>query len=121
MLGDVPLYVAPRSADAASWPGLFADGEVAGAPPDDYSAVGQLWGNPLHDWRAHAADGYRWWVERIGRTLELVDAARIDHFRGLVSYWAVPAGAPDAASGRWRRGPGGGPLRAAAARVGPPR
>lgn len=119
LLGDVPLYVAPRSADAASWPGLFADGEVAGAPPDDYSAVGQLWGNPLHDWRAHAADGYRWWVERIGRTLELVDAARIDHFRGLVSYWAVPAGAPDAASGRWRRGPGGGPLRAAAARLGP--
>ena len=119
LLGDVPLYVAPRSADVESWPTLFTDGEIAGAPPDDYSAVGQLWGNPLHDWRAHAADGYRWWVERIGRTLELVDAARIDHFRGLVSYWAVPAGAPDAVSGRWRRGPGGAPLRAAAGRFGP--
>ncbi len=117
LLGDVPLYVAPRSADVESWPTLFTDGEIAGAPPDDYSAVGQLWGNPLHDWRAHAADGYRWWVERIGRTLELVDAARIDHFRGLVSYWAVPAGAPDAVSGRWRRGPGGAPLRAAAGAV----
>lgn len=119
IMGDIPLYVAPGSADARAWPELFDEGALAGAPPDDYSAVGQLWGNPLHDWQAHADEGYRWWVARIRRTLELVDAARIDHFRGLVSYWAVPLGAPDASSGAWRPGPGGAPLRAAAARLGP--
>jgi 4-alpha-glucanotransferase len=119
ILGDVPLYVAAGSADALTWPELFAERDVAGAPPDDYSAVGQLWGNPLHDWRAHADSGYEWWIQRIARTLDLVDAARIDHFRGFVSYWAVPEGAADARSGRWRRGPGGAPLVAAAERLGP--
>lgn len=119
LLGDVPLYIAPESADVTTWPALFTDAEQAGAPPDAYSEVGQLWGNPLHVWRRHGADGYRWWVERIRRTLELVDAARIDHFRGFVSYWAVPADAPDARAGRWRRGPGERPLRAAHAELGP--
>lgn len=118
LLGDVPLYVAREGADTASWPDLFQVGEVAGAPPDDYSAIGQLWGNPLHDWAAHRRDGYRWWIERLRRTLELVDAARVDHFRGFVSYWAVPASAPDAGGGRWRRGPGGAPLEAAARELG---
>ena len=67
-----------------------------GAPPDAFSRHGQLWGNPLYDWRALRETGYHWWVERVRRTLALFDLARIDHFRGFVAYWAVPAGAADA-------------------------
>jgi 4-alpha-glucanotransferase len=106
LLGDVAIYVAPGSADHRAHPELFQDGAVAGAPPDAFSASGQLWGNPLYDWPALRRRGYRWWVQRIRRTLELFDVARIDHFRGFVAYWAVPSGARTAASGRWRRGPG---------------
>jgi 4-alpha-glucanotransferase len=106
IFGDVPIYVAPGGADHVSRPQLFQDGLVAGAPPDDFSASGQLWGNPLYDWRAHRAEGYRWWAERFRRTFELVDLTRIDHFRGFVAYWAVPAGRKTAKSGRWRPGPG---------------
>jgi 4-alpha-glucanotransferase len=106
LIGDVPIYVSDEGADVVSWPELFARGEVAGAPPDALSANGQLWGNPLYEWRAHRATGYRWWAERFSRTFELVDVARIDHFRGFVSYWAVPAGHRTARRGRWRRGPG---------------
>ena len=106
ILGDLPIYVARGGADHVAHPELFAEGEVAGAPPDPFSDVGQLWGNPLYDWRANRAEGYRWWIERARRVLSLVDAARIDHFRGFVSYWAVPAGARTAKDGRWRRGPG---------------
>ena len=112
VLGDVPIYVAAGGADHLAHPELFAEGEVAGAPPDPFSATGQLWGNPLHDWHANRAEGYRWWAERFRRTFELVDAARIDHFRGYVSYWAVPAGARTAREGRWRRGPGADMFRA---------
>ena len=79
---------------------------MAGVPPDTYARNGQLWGNPLYDWHAHRATGFRWWVERFRRTLELVDLARIDHFRGLVAYWAVPAGRRTARVGRWRTAPG---------------
>jgi 4-alpha-glucanotransferase len=92
---------------------------VAGAPPDAYSDVGQLWGNPLYDWPALQRRRYRWWVERVRRTLELFDMARIDHFRGLVSYWAVPEGARTAAGGHWRRGPGAGLFRALQTELGP--
>ena len=106
LLGDLAIYVARGGADHLAHPELFVEGEVAGAPPDPFSDVGQLWGNPLYDWRANRADGYRWWIERFRRVLSLVDAARIDHFRGFVSYWAVPAGARTAKDGRWRRGPG---------------
>jgi 4-alpha-glucanotransferase len=107
ILGDVAIYVAPGSADHRAHPELFQTGWVAGAPPDAYSSSGQLWGNPLYDWRALRRRGrYRWWVERLRRTLELFDVARIDHFRGLVSYWAVPAGARTAVGGHWKRGPG---------------
>jgi 4-alpha-glucanotransferase len=112
ILGDVAIYVSPGGADHETWPGLFQEGWVAGAPPDSYSAAGQLWGNPLYDWPALQRRGYRWWVERVRRTLELFDMARIDHFRGLVSYWAVPRGARSAAGGHWRRGPGAGLFRA---------
>jgi 4-alpha-glucanotransferase len=106
LVGDVAIYVAPRSADHALHPELFQTGVVAGAPPDAFSASGQLWGNPLYDWPALQRRRYRWWTERLRRTLELFDLARIDHFRGFVAYWAVPAGSRTARDGTWRRGPG---------------
>jgi len=106
IFGDIAIYVAPAGVDHHAHPELFCEGEVAGAPPDAYSATGQLWGNPLYDWPALRRRGYRWWVERLRRTLGLFDLARIDHFRGFVSYWAVPKGARNAAGGRWHRGPG---------------
>jgi 4-alpha-glucanotransferase len=106
IMGDVAIYVSPGSADHRAHPELFQTGLVAGAPPDAYSTDGQLWGNPLYDWPALQRRHYRWWVERIRRTTDLFDLARIDHFRGLVAYWAVPAGARTARGGRWRRGPG---------------
>ena len=106
LLGDVPIYAGRGGADVETWPSLFLDGAVAGAPPDALSDEGQLWGNPLFDWPAHRREHYRWWVERFARTFDLVDACRIDHFRGFVAYWAVPEGARSAKAGRWRRGPG---------------
>jgi 4-alpha-glucanotransferase len=119
LFGDVAIYVSPGGADERFWPELFVDGRVAGAPPDAYSDVGQLWGNPLYDWPALRRRGYRWWVERIRRTLSLFDVARIDHFRGLVSYWAVPEGARTAVDGTWQRGPGLGLFRAIERTLGP--
>jgi 4-alpha-glucanotransferase len=113
LIGDVPLYVATGSADHLAHPELFQPGAVAGAPPDALSAQGQLWGNPLYDWPALRRRGYRWWVERLRRTFELVDLTRIDHFRGFVAYWSVPEGAASARAGRWRRGPGAAVFRAA--------
>jgi len=106
MYGDVAIYVAPGSADHLAHPWMFLDGLVAGAPPDAFSDDGQLWGNPVYDWPALRRHGYRWWVERARRTRAHFDLVRLDHFRGFVSYWAVPAGARTAATGRWRRGPG---------------
>ena len=106
ILGDVAIYVSPGSADHRFHPEMFQSGLVAGAPPDDYARTGQLWGNPLYDWPALHRRRYRWWVERIRRTLDLFDLARIDHFRGFVAYWAVPEGARTAIHGSWKRGPG---------------
>jgi 4-alpha-glucanotransferase len=106
MIGDLPIYVAPGGADHRFHPTLFRRGLVAGAPPDGLSATGQLWGNPLYDWPVLQRQHYHWWVERFRRSFELADLVRVDHFRGFVSYWAVPEGAADAAGGRWQRGPG---------------
>jgi 4-alpha-glucanotransferase len=106
LFGDVAIYVAPGSVDHRAHPELFKRGAVAGAPPDAFSTKGQLWGNPLYDWPALRRRRYRWWVQRLRRTLSLFDLARIDHFRGFVSYWAVPTGASTAIAGRWQRGPG---------------
>jgi 4-alpha-glucanotransferase len=106
LMGDVPIYVSDAGADVEARPELFEPGEVAGAPPDALSADGQHWGNPLYDWPMHRATGYHWWIERFRRAFELVDLSRIDHFRGFVSYWAIPAGHKTARSGKWRRGPG---------------
>ena len=120
IMGDLPIYVSPRSADHRGPPASSSrTGFVAGAPPDGYSATGQLWGNPLYDWPALQRRGYRWWTERLRRTFELFDLARIDHFRGFVAYWSVADGASDASRGRWRRGPGRAPFDALAGRAGP--
>ena len=111
LFGDMPLYPAYQSADVWACPGLFDLNEdlsmrfVAGVPPDYFSATGQLWGNPLYDWSAMAADGYAWWIQRLDRLMQLLDVVRIDHFRGLCAYWAVRPDAPDASSGHWREGP----------------
>jgi 4-alpha-glucanotransferase len=113
IVGDLPIYVSGSGADIAAHPELFETRVVAGAPPDSYSRTGQLWGNPVYRWDVHRAEKWRWWVERFRRTLELVDLARIDHFRGFVSYWAVPATAKTAKGGLWRRGPGAEPFEAA--------
>jgi 4-alpha-glucanotransferase len=112
IIGDMPIYVANGGVDHRAHPELFAHGEIAGVPPDAFSDTGQLWGNPLYDWSAMREDGYRWWTERFRRALDLVDLVRVDHFRGFVSYWAVPEGDETAERGRWRRGPGADVFRA---------
>jgi 4-alpha-glucanotransferase len=119
LFGDVPIYVAPGGADLQAHPELFRSGVVAGAPPDDFSSTGQLWGNPLYDWTAVRTAHYRWWIERLRRTFELYDMTRIDHFRGFVAYWAVIKGRKTAKSGRWLPGPGAELFRAAEAELGP--
>ncbi|MDG3003908.1 4-alpha-glucanotransferase [Paludisphaera mucosa] len=112
LIGDIPIFVAHDSADVWSRPDLFfldAEGRpsfVAGVPPDYFAETGQLWGNPLYDWDAHAAEGYAWWAQRIGALLKQVDLIRIDHFRGFEAYWEVPGGAETAVNGRWVPGPG---------------
>lgn len=112
IIGDIPLYVARDSADVWAHPELFKLGKnrkpkkVAGVPPDYFSATGQLWGNPVYDWKVHAADGYRWWTERIRRAFSLYDVVRIDHFRGFDRYYEIDAGEETAVGGRWRKGPG---------------
>ena len=112
IIGDIPIFVAPDSADVWGSQKFFqleADGtpkRVAGVPPDYFSATGQLWGNPLYDWDAMAKTNYYWWVARIRRCLELVDIVRIDHFRGFEAYWSVPFGEETAVNGKWIPGPG---------------
>ena len=119
LFGDIPIYVAQGGADVAAHPELFQQGVVAGAPPDGLSAFGQLWGNPLYDWRAMRAQGYRWWIERFRRTFDLYDVARLDHFRAFVAYWAVPEHHRTAKHGRFRPGPGAELFRAAERELGP--
>ena len=119
LIGDVPIYVAQGSVDHLAHPELFLEGLVAGAPPDALGPLGQHWGNPLFDWDAVARDGYRWWIERLRRTLALVDVTRIDHFRGFADFWAIPEDAPDARGGYWLPGPREALFRAAEAELGP--
>ena len=112
IIGDLPIYVPMDSADVWASPESFqldeknVPVEVAGVPPDYFSEDGQLWGNPLYNWDAMKADGYGWWIRRIGGAAALYDVLRIDHFRGLESYWAVPYGETTAKNGRWVKGPG---------------
>ena len=118
LMGDVPIYVAPGGADQRAWPELFREDAVSGVPPDAYAKTGQLWGNPLYDWDALAADGYRWWTERFRRTFDLFDLVRVDHFRGFHEFWEVPAGEETALNGRWVPGPGTAVFDTAAAELG---
>ncbi len=112
LFGDLPFYVDHDSVETW-WHRRFfrvnAAGElaaVAGVPPDYFNADGQLWGNPLYDWAALEADGFRWWLDRVRGQLRHFDLLRIDHFRALESYWEIPAGAATARDGRWQPAPG---------------
>ena len=112
IIGDIPIYVAYDSSDV--WANkndfqLDANGRlkaVAGVPPDYFAKDGQLWGNPLYNWKLMKKNGFSWWCERMKYMLELFDGVRIDHFRGVESYWSVPANAKTAKEGKWVKGPG---------------
>ena len=112
ILGDIPIYVPLDSADVWAGQHFFMLDErnlptaVAGVPPDYFNEDGQLWGNPLYNWEAMHDDGFSWWIRRFGAALRLFDKVRIDHFRGLASYWSVPAGEKTARNGEWLQGPG---------------
>lgn len=112
IIGDIPIFVAYDSCDVwANKEQFFLDEDytpscVAGVPPDYFAKDGQLWGNPLYDWNVMKNDGYKWWLSRIDYMLELFDGIRIDHFRGLESYWSIPRGAKTAREGKWEKGPG---------------
>jgi 4-alpha-glucanotransferase len=111
IIGDIPIFVAYDSADVWAQPDLYLlkgdwPSAVAGVPPDYFSETGQLWGNPLYDWKAHKAQNYAWWCARARSVLELVDIVRIDHFRGFEAYWSVPAGEKTAVKGKWVKAPG---------------
>jgi len=112
IIGDIPIFVAPDSVDVWANRELFHLDEqgqptvVAGVPPDYFSETGQLWGNPLYDWKKMANQNYQWWISRIAATLRQVDIIRIDHFRGFDAYWEVPAGETTAIKGRWVKSPG---------------
>ncbi|MCR4691623.1 MAG: 4-alpha-glucanotransferase [Lachnospiraceae bacterium] len=112
IIGDIPIYMSLDSADVWAKPHWFWLDEknipvkVSGVPPDAFTADGQLWGNPLYRWDKMEKDGFDWWVRRIRGALQLYDVIRIDHFRGLESYWAVPYGEKTAKNGEWIKGPG---------------
>jgi len=118
LYGDLPIYVAPDSVATWTERGQFqlaADGQPAvraGVPPDYFSADGQLWGNPLYDWEQARQDRFAFWRARLASQLRRFDLVRIDHFRGLAGYWAVPASAQTAREGEWRPAPGAELLRA---------
>ncbi len=112
IIGDIPIYVSHDSSDVWSSQEYFQLGKdgrpthVAGVPPDYFCEDGQLWGNPLYDWNEMKKDGYKWWCDRIKHMSLLFDGVRIDHFRGIESYWSVPACAKTAKEGKWVKGPG---------------
>ncbi|MDO4436624.1 MAG: 4-alpha-glucanotransferase [Coriobacteriaceae bacterium] len=111
IIGDIPMYVSDDSADAWSEPEMFSLGkdgmpyEIAGVPPDRFSATGQVWGNPTYRWDAMRADGYVWWLARLRRSFKLYDRVRLDHFLGFHNYFGIPAGGTGA-DGQWMPGPG---------------
>ena len=112
IIGDVPIYVPYDSVEVWASPELFQldatlrPTDVAGVPPDAFTADGQLWGNPLYRWDEMRRDGYSWWLRRLAAAGKWYDTVRLDHFRGFESYWAVPYGAPNARGGHWVKGPG---------------
>jgi 4-alpha-glucanotransferase len=124
IMGDIPIYVAHDSSDVWSHPELFRLDEsgqpsvIAGVPPDYFSAIGQLWGNPLYRWDVSASSGHRWWIERVRASLKLFDLARLDHFRGFEAYYEIAGGASTAAGGKWVQGPGANFFRTLQAELG---
>ena len=112
IVGDMPIYVSPDGSDVWAQPELFQLNEqnhptqIAGCPPDSFSADGQVWGNPLYRWDYHKATGYHWWVTRMWYSYKLYDMVRLDHFRGFDEYFAIPAGSTSAKNGHWEKGPG---------------
>ena len=112
IIGDIPIFVAPDSSDVWAHKKFFQldsnakPKAVAGVPPDYFSKTGQLWGNPLYNWKTLKKDHFRWWVQRIEAMLELVDYVRIDHFRGFEAYWSVAYGEKTAVNGKWIKAPG---------------
>ena len=111
IIGDVPIYVSADSCEMWLHNELFItddDGNpalYAGCPPDEYSPLGQLWGNPVYDWTHHRKDSFSWWIERMRQTSDVYDIVRIDHFRGFEDYYAVDAASQDAVHGEWYKGP----------------
>jgi 4-alpha-glucanotransferase len=124
LIGDLPFFVSPDSSDVWANPELFLLDEphrprfVAGVPPDYFSAQGQLWGNPVYNWDVVRSTGFRWCIDRLRALLAHVDVVRLDHFRGFVAAWHVPAGAPTAQSGQWVAGPGASFFQAVQAELG---
>jgi 4-alpha-glucanotransferase len=112
LIGDVPIFVAHDSADVWTNPDQFKlDDEgkplvVAGVPPDYFSKTGQLWGNPLYNWDQMRSCGFKWWIDRVHATLQTIDLLRLDHFRGFVACWEIPAADRTAERGRWVETPG---------------
>lgn len=112
IIGDIPIYVSRDSVDVWAHRKLFRIDDrlvfpkVAGVPPDYFTSKGQLWGNPLYDWKKHADEDYRWWRSRLSNNFEIYDLLRIDHFRGFSSYWSVSSDREDAVIGEWESGPG---------------
>lgn len=112
IIGDIPIYVASDSADVWVYPDLFCLDEnlypksVAGCPPDAFSEDGQLWGNPIYNWKRHKETNYDWWIRRIQSSQKLYDIIRIDHFRGFDEYYSIPFGDDTAVNGKWEQGPG---------------
>lgn len=111
IIGDIPLYCAYDSSDVWAAPSLFMldkdlnPTSVAGVPPDYFSKTGQLWGNPLYDWDEMSKDGYSWWINRVKKASQIYDVIRIDHFRGLDRFYAIPYGEKTAQKGEWLHGP----------------
>ena len=112
IIGDIPIYVAWDSSDVWSAPEEFQLDEygnpksVAGVPPDYFSEDGQLWGNPLYNWKKMKENDFHWWKRRMSFMMELFDGVRIDHFRGLQAYYSIPATETTAKNGKWVKGPG---------------
>ena len=112
IVGDMPIYVSPDGSDIWAQPEMFQLDEnnmptqIAGCPPDGFSADGQVWGNPLYRWDYHKATGYHWWITRMWYSYKLYDVVRIDHFRGFDEYFAIPATSNSAKDGHWEKGPG---------------
>lgn len=112
IIGDLPIYVSEDSVDLWANPQLFKVDKnfrpitVAGTPPDDFALKGQLWGNPIYDWKAMEEENYKWWLKRIEYSFKLYDTLRIDHFRGFQDYWEVDYGEDNAMDGKWVKGPG---------------